>query len=274
MVLAWLVLPSLACAQVASSSWQWHVGIQLGEPGGWVRVRENHVRGTRLRIRNDLHVRSQQTLRLGAWRRLSSDSELHLGFTTSRLYGHARVTAPVHFNGTTVATGSLDTVTGFKDFMRFAVSYRRLLVDFGDGGSLWGSAGAEYVLLNFRLRGQIAPSSIGHELKEDFYVQELPVPMLGLHLRYPLAHGWLLKAGYEAGRLPWVNSLRTEGGEVRLAQTVVHARLGLEYPLSRHWNLRAYVFHDALVQSERSREDGNFIRLHATGAGLGLSYEP
>lgn len=62
--------------------------------------------------------------------------------------------------------------------------------------------GATYVMLNFKLGGAIAANSIGHELKEDFYVQELPVPMLGLHLRYPLTDALKLTADVTMGRLP------------------------------------------------------------------------
>jgi outer membrane scaffolding protein for murein synthesis (MipA/OmpV family) len=127
-------------------------------------------------------------------------------------------------------------------------------------------------MLNFTVSGSIAAGSVGNELKEDFYVQEVPVPIIGLHLRYPLADRWKLTADASWGRLPWVNSLRTEGGEVYTAQTNWEAMLGLEYAFSPHWKLAGYAFHRYYGQDERSREDGNQIRLNTTGGGLGVTY--
>lgn len=253
----------------------WHVAVQAEQavPNGWVRVRENAIQGTQLSIHDGLGVNRMQTIRLNAWKPLTDTSELHLGFSTSRLNGHTLIDAPVYYNGTTIAPGRLDTVTGFQDFIAFDASYWHQLVDFGNGGRLWGSVGATYVMLNFKLDGTITADSIGHELKEDFYVQELPVPMLGLHLRYPLTDALQLTADVAMGRLPWVNSLRTEGGEVRLAQTNKEEELGLEYRFAPHWQAVAYIVHRYLGQDERSREDGNVIRLSSTGIGLGVDYQ-
>jgi hypothetical protein len=249
----------------------WHVsaGVEQGTPGGWVRVREFDVRGTRLYLRDDLNVHRMQTLRLGAWKSLSADSQLHFGFASHRFTGHAVFASPVYFNGTTVpAGGHLDTATGWQDYMDLDASWWRRLYASGHGGTLWGSIGARYTLLNFRMHGTIATDSPGHELKEDFYVQELPIPTLGLHLRMPLATHWSLLGDFTAGRLPWVNSLRTEGGQVKLAQTHVEFRIGASDAFAPRWSLDLYAFHSALVQSERSREDGNFVRLHSSGIGL------
>ncbi|GAA0888990.1 hypothetical protein [Rhodanobacter soli] len=260
-------------AHADDDSWRVAVRAEQATPGGWVRVRENAIQGTQLPIRGGLGVNHMQTIRLDAWKPLSDASELHLGFSTSRLNGHTLIDAPVYYNGTTIAPGRLDTVTRFQDFMALDASYWHRLADFGNGGRLWGSVGATYVMLNFRLDGSIAADSIGHELKEDFYVQELPVPTVGLHLRYPLTDALKLTADVTLGRLPWVNSLRTEGGEVRLAQTNEEEALGLEYRFAPHWQALAYVVHRYLGQDERSREDGNAIHLSSNGIGVGIDHQ-
>jgi len=138
----------------------WHVAVQAEQavPNGWVRVRENAIQGTQLSIHDGLRVSHTQTIRLNAWKPLSDSSELHFGFSTSRLNGHALIDAPVYYNGTTIAPGRLDTTTHFQDFIAFDASYWHRLVDFGNGGRLWGSVGATYVMLNFRLDGSIAAS--------------------------------------------------------------------------------------------------------------------
>jgi hypothetical protein len=260
-------------AHADDDSWRVAVRAEQATPGGWVRVRENAIQGTQLPIRGGLGVNHMQTIRLDAWKPLSDAGELHFGFSTSRLNGHTLIDAPVYYNGTTIAPGRLDTVTRFQDFIAFDASYWHRLVEFGNGGRLWGSVGATYVMLNFRLDGSIAADSIGHELKEDFYVQELPVPTVGLHLRYPLTDALKLTADVTLGRLPWVNSLRTEGGEVRLAQTNEEEELGLEYRFAPHWQALAYVVHRYLGQDERSREDGNAIHLSSNGIGVGIDYQ-
>jgi hypothetical protein len=272
LLLATAVLAT-APARASDHSWQLMATGETGVPGGWVQVRENAIQGTRLHFSDNLNVNRMQTFRLQAWKPLSDVSELHIGFSTSQLDGHASTAVPVYFNGATIAPGRLSTITHFQDFLAFDASYWHRLVDFGNGGRLWGSVGATYVMLNFKVGGTIAADSVGSELKEDFYVQELPVPILGLHLRYPLTDALKLTADIDVGRLPWVNSLRTEGGEVRLAQTDEEETLGLEYRFTAHWQAVAYAFHRYFGQNERSREDGNVIRLRSSGVGLGVGYQ-
>lgn len=271
LVLPLLLAASLGCCPLHAAGWRVTLGAEQGWAGGWIRVRENEVPATRLRLNDDLSVDHMQSLRLLAWTPLGDAGELHLGLSTHRLDGSAQFTAPVYFNGTKVAPGRLDTVTHFQDFIELDASYWRHLADVGPG-SLWGSLGARYVMLNFRMQGTIAADSPGHELKEDFYVQELPVPMLGLHLRYPLGQALQLTADVSWGRLPWVNSLRTEGGEVRLAQSNSDEQIGLAYQLNPRWELTAYAFHTEFAQDERSREDGNAVYLHNSGVGISADY--
>ncbi|RUL74561.1 hypothetical protein [Dyella choica] len=264
----------LATVSVHAADYPWTLAI-YGEgsvPAGWVQVRENSVQGSKLDLDRNLHVHTMQTIRLLAWRPLSDVGEMHFGVSTSQLNGHAMTAVPVYYNGTTIAPGRLNTITGFQNFIAFDASYWHRLFDVGHGGRLWWSVGATYVMLNFKLNGTIAAHSAGHELREDFYVQELPVPVAGLHLRYPLTDELTFTADVSAGRLPWVNSLRTEGGEIRLAQSNDEALLGFEYRFAEHWQAMLYGFHRYFGQNERSREDGNVIRLRSNGVGFGLNY--
>ncbi len=260
-------------ARADDTSWHLQLSGEWSAPGGWVQVRENDIQGTRLHLSDDLDVNDMQTIRLQAWKSFSDGGELHLGFATHQLQGRSSTDVPVYFNGTTVAPGRLDTATHFQDFIAFDASYWHRLVDVGRGGSLYGSVGATYVMLNFVVHGTLAAGSVGNELKEDFYVQELPVPIFGLHLRYPLGGQLRFTADASWGRLPWVNSFRTEGGEVKTAQTHWEAVLGLEYTLSPRWKLAGYVFHRYYAQDESSHEDGNQISLATNGGGLGVTYQ-
>ncbi|WP_147281736.1 TonB-dependent receptor [Dyella solisilvae] len=263
----------MAHAQTDDTSWHIQLAGEVSVPNGWVQVRENAIQGTRLHFSDDLNVNDMQTIRLQVWKAFSDVSELHFGFATHQLLGNATTDVPVYFNGTTIAPGHMNTATNFQDSLAFDASYWHRLVEVGQGGGLYGSIGATYVMLNFRMRGTVAADSVGNELKEDFYVQEMPVPIFGLHLRYPLTDKWRLTADATWGRLPWVNSFRTEGGEVYTAQTNWEAVVGLDYRLSPHWKLAGYIFHRYYAQDESSHEDGNQISLATTGGGFGVTYQ-
>ena len=256
----------------ADDGWDLALDAEYGSPSGWVQVRENEIEGTRLHIDDDLDVNRMPTLRFRADKAFSDVSELHLEASASMLDGGATIDEPVNFNGATIAPGRLDTITHFQDFLAFDVAYWRRLHAFDSGGGIWGSVGLTYVLLNFRLQGAIAANSAGDELKEDFYVQEVPVPVFGLHLRYPFAASWQLLGDITVGRLPWVDSHHSEGGEVRIAQSDQYASIGAEYVFDEHWRASAYLFHSYFAQDERSHEDGNAIRLTSDGVGISVKY--
>src|SRR5207244_2182700 len=93
---------------------------------------------------------------------------------------------------------------------------------------LIGSAGLTYVSLNPMLTGH------GKSNSEDFYRQELPVPILGLRWDYPLRQRLLLRASLAGGALPRVDSLRKEGGTMYLQQSHADAGVGLAYLLGRN----------------------------------------
>jgi hypothetical protein len=270
---AWIaVFVPAATPAHADNGWDLSVLAEVGSPSGWVQVRENEIEGTRLHF-DDLDVNTMPGLHFRADKTFSDVSELHLGFSTFMLDGNTTIDEPVNFNGATIAPGKLETRTRFQDFVEFDAAYWHRFAGFGQGGGIWGSIGATYVLLNFRLNGTLAPDSVGNELKEDFYVQELPVPMFGLHLRYPFANAWELDADASAGRLPWVDSLRTEGGEVKLAQTNEEVSVGLDYHLGNRWHAGGYLFYSYFAQDEKSHEDGNAIRLDSTGIGIKVGYQ-
>lgn len=261
-----------ATAAHAAGSWRWDLSVENGRPSGWVQVRENAIEGTRLHFADDLNVHSMSGLRMAARKTLGPRGQWHLSLASYRLTGNAAIAQAVYFNGTTIAPGPLRTATRFPHFLRFDTSWWRRLAGGPDRASLWGSAGLAFVMLNFRLHGTVAASSAGTETKEDFDTQELPVPMLGLHLRYPLGRGWRFKASGDAGHLPWIDSLRREGGIVRLTQTDVDLAVGFDKRLTRDWRLGLAAYSRNYAQHERSREDGNVIHLRDRGLRIGVSH--
>jgi hypothetical protein len=122
------------------------------------------------------------------------------------------------------------------------------------------------------LTGTIALGSAYTDTKENFFEQELPVPQLGLHLRHSLNNKLAFNADFIAGLLPWVNSMRKEGGAMWISQVQTDTQLGLNYHFNTRWQAKAFVFHSDYLQKEQSHEDTNLIHLHANGLGLSITH--
>ena len=272
-------IPFLACgvanARDSESFAHWRVALTLGygDPSGYVQVRENQIEGTRLDFGSDLGVNHLSNEALHVAYRIDPDQSVQMVLRNCTLSGSMVLPQDVHFNGATLAAGTrLRTITHFPDFLRATVFYQRTFSQFPNGGSLSGRAGFTFDGLTFKLDGTLTPDSIGHEMKEDFVTQELPVPMIGAQLDEPVNGRLAFVASLDGAWLPRVNSLRTEGGEVTLAQTDMDATLGLDYALTPSLGLTGDYRFGYFKQDERSREDGNRILLKSQSVELELSY--
>ena len=200
------------------------MGGQVGVPRGDVQVRENQIRGTRLQLHRDLGIDTSESLTLGAAYHLTALDALRLTFDSVFLYGSSRLPTEVEFNGTTLRAGTdIDTR---PEFFRLTALYERRLLALGRGGYLAGHVGLTYVFLTFKLHGAVSSRTKDPDLGEDFLIQELPVPLLGFRIDRPLVDRLSLIGSLTGGYLPRVDSLRYEGGEVRLSQTTPTRRLG------------------------------------------------
>ena len=148
------------------------------------------------------------------------------------------------------------------DFWRLTLAYERKILQLGPGGTLVGSAGLTYVYFNPKVNGN----------PEDFYLQELPVPVLGLRMDYPLGDRLFFTASLAGGVLPRVDSGRKEGGTVFLQQSHADASLGLTYALTPALHVHASYRLRYFTQHELSHEDNNAFLLLDNGFRLGLSY--
>lgn len=254
------------------STWKLELFGESGSPSGVVRVRENQIVGTRFDLRRDLGIRRATTVGVRAVRPVGKKGAIHLWFAGSTLTGSATLGRTSYFNGTTLEPDRVSSGTRFLDDWRLEATYWRRVTRFANGGSFWLSGGLTFVSLNFKLNARIAAGSARHETKEDFNTQELPIPIIGIHLDDPVAKRLDALADVEVGHLPWVSSFRYEGGLVKLTQTHEDARLGLRYRFSAAWSARLYWFHYAYQQHERSHEDGNYIRLNQQGIGFGIGH--
>lgn len=272
------LIPAAALAQVLmpepgfARAWAMGVWGESGLVSGWVQVRENAIEGTRLGLRGDLGVNVLSGWGFQVTRRMGASSSLGLTVGSYRLVGRATPPQPVFFNGATLQAGApLETDVSFPDYLRVTLLYRRRLTRRHAPVSLGLRAGLDVTLITFRLHGTLAPNTVGRETKEDFLSQELPVPLLGLDLDVPLSARLDFLTGATGGYLPWVPSLRHEGGEVRLRQDEEELDAGLRWRVTERLTARGLAFWKGFGQDERSHEDGNRIRIDSGGLRLAAS---
>jgi hypothetical protein len=260
----------LASGRIASAQDRWELAMQgeIGIPQGFVQVRENEIQGTHLDLRHDLGIETSESFGLEVVRRLSSGSDLRLSVDALLLYGSAALPSDVFFNGATLQGGTRLETRPF--FLRVSALYERPLAHLVGGGSLAAGVGFSYVLLNFRLHGALAATTQGAETSEDFLTQELPVPLLTLRIELPIGRALSLTSVVTGGWLPSVNSLRSEGGVVRISQGHGDVSIGMRRRLGAKLRLDATIHGSYFTQHEVSREDDNDIRLRSLGVGLAL----
>ena len=148
--------PSLAaCAgsMASDSPWELSVGGQVGVPRGYVQVRENQIRGTRLQLHRDLGIDTSESLTLGAAYHLTALDALRLTFDSVFLYGSSRLPTEVEFNGTTLRAGTdIDTR---PEFFRLTALYERRLLALGRGAISRGTSASR---MSFSPSNSTAPS--------------------------------------------------------------------------------------------------------------------
>lgn len=268
-----ILYTSQTFAQSDPSPTRWEISLagQIGVPSGYIKVGENRgvdVPGTRLGLHGDLGLNLSGAAEVAAGYHLTPRDSLRLSLFTFFLEGSTTLDRDIFYNGTAFVGGS---PVDFKfTFPRFTLAYERDLLPLGEGGGLSGTVGLTYVSLNAVLRGT-GPLGGRKESPEDFFRQELPIPLLGLRAEYPLAPRLRLVASLAGGYLPWVDSLRSEGGTVRLTQAHVDGYAALSYTLTPALSLEGGYRYTYFSQHEKSHEDDNLFVLSDSGVVLGLT---
>lgn len=266
-VLAWMAcLPVAARAQTpvagpTTSFSRWEVSLdgRVGAPGGTVKVTEATSPGTRLNLRSDLGITVSEAVEAGVAFFVTPRDAIRATLLNYFLDGSATIDRPFNYNGPTFPAGH---VSSTLDYWRFSLGYERQLLALGAGGRLAGSLGLTYVSLD----------AVVHGNHEDFFRQELPVPIVGLRADYPLAGRLGLTASVSGGALPRVDSLRKEGGTVWLRQSHADAGLGLAYDVTHALQVRAGYHFTYFFQEEKSHEDTNTFELTDHGFQAGLQW--
>ncbi len=240
--------------------------LKVGEfPTGSNKLGGGGTPGTLLRLR-DLGIDLSETLEGSVALHITPLDAVRASYLYYFLDGSTTVHGPsVVYNGEEFTGGPLRTNA---DFYRLSLAYERTLLSQAPGEQLIGSVGITYVNLYPTLTGR--GQSKG-EQGEDFYKQELPVPILGLRWDHPLLPHWLLRASVSGGGLPRVDSLRQEGGTVYLQQSHADVGLRLVYLFGQHAQLEAGYHFTYFFQHETSHEDNNLFELIDNGVQAQLT---
>jgi len=241
-----------------STHWEFSLDAQVGIPRGYIKVGEVEVSGTRLQLHQDLGIDVSEAVEAQVGYHLTPRDALRVTFLHYFLRGNTTTSTPVTYNGETFPPGSLTTNA---DFLQVSLRYGRGLLTTAEGVHLTGSIGLSYTYLYPKV----------NDNAEDFYLQELPVPIAGLRLDAPLGRRLGLTAFVEGGGLPRVSSGRQEGGTVYLSQQQAAAGLGLIYTLIPSVQLTAGYRLTYFFQHETSHEDNNAFQLIDNGIRLGVN---
>ena len=267
-------LPARSDAQPATTAQEspvtpaprWEVSLEgrVGFPTGYIRVSETVTHGTRLRL-SDLGLDVSETVEAGVAFWLTPRDAVRATYLYYVLRGSTTLDRAILYDGREYSPGHVDTNA---DFWRASLAYDRVLASVLDHGRLIGSAGLTYVHFNPGL------TQHGKTKAEDFYLQEMPVPIVGLRFDYPVTQRLGLRASVAGGLLPKVDSLRTEGGTVYTWQSHADAGLAVTYALTPRLGVEAGYQYTYFHQHEKSHEDNNVFELidHGLRARLTLRF--
>jgi hypothetical protein len=251
-----------------SSRWEFSLGAYAGVPDGYIRVGENSDRGNRLRLKDDLGIKISESADLSATFHITPRDGIRLSFLYYFLRGQGLLDRSIVYNGEEFKNPG--HVVTDADFWRASLAYERTGVV--PGGFLTGSIGLTYVYFNPELTGH---PTIGasHSNSEDFFRQELPVPIVGLRFDIPLGDRFAARVSIGGGGLPRVSTGRKEGGTVYLEQVHGDAAGTLTYAFTPNMLLEVGPRLTYFFQHEKSHEDDNAFQLIDYGVRVGLTFK-
>src|SRR5215467_1823300 len=256
-----MMVPVPGLAQTQFDPWEFTIGGRIGAPVGHLQVGESigggSTPGTKLSL-SDLGVHVSETIEASVAYHFTPDDALRVSALYTFLRGDSTPSQSVVYNGLEFKPGSLHANT---DYWRVDLAYERALVR-SAADELIGSIGLAYVFFNPTLSNSQQNS---RENSEDFYLQELPVPIAGIRWSHALGQSWLLRLGVSGGGLPKVNSLREEGGTVYLQQSHADADVGIAYRWRGGAELEVGYHFTYFFQHETSHEDDNRFELIDNG---------
>jgi hypothetical protein len=245
----------LSSAVDTRQRWEVWLDGRIGFPTGYIRVSETVVHGSRLRL-SDLGIDVSESVEAGASFWITPRDAVRATYLYTFLRGGTTFDCAMLYDGREYTPGHVDANA---DFWRVSLAYDRVLTTVMDRGRLIGSVGLTYAWLNPGL------TQHGKAKAEDFYLQEMPVPIVGLRFEAPVTARLGIRASVAGGLLPKVDSLRKEGGTVYTWQSHADASVDATYAISETLSVEAGYQFSYFHQHEKSHEDNNVFELIDSG---------
>jgi len=259
-VLVCFVWVSPAVAAPARSEQGWWIGLQAGwgPVDGQVRVGEPSP-STPLGLGDDLGIDSAWVYSLDVSGTAGAKNRLAFKAESLSMSGSETFDKTVTFDEGSFPPGSSPKAD--PRFYLFDAEYVRLFGDMSRTSHWFLTAGLVHAYLDFRLGDQ----------SEDFYRQEVPMPLLGGGWELTTAHGWLQGAakGFQYNHL---NTGEKEGSTVYLDQSMVDVWAGWIGSISPRVRYSAGYRFFSFSQTENSSEDYNDFHCHLNALTASLSF--
>jgi hypothetical protein len=247
------------------------LGVFAGHPtNSYTRVREDTARGTYLYLDKDLGIPVVGEASLhGGWR-FDSDDALALAFSYIFIGGHRVLHGSIDYNATALEPGTdVAENPASVTWMAIELQYERELFRFAEGnrGLLALDLGLRLDVIDWRFSSAtVVAGSVKKEPGEDFLTQTIPIPVIGLTARIPIAEDWDIVLAARGFRLNHVSSGRVEGGIVYISESFIDATAGLVVRLSPSVQFAFGARYLYVDFDGESREDGNLVGLFSGGA--------
>ena len=249
--------------------WEFTIGGRVGAPVGHLQVGEFHggqgtvgaAPGTRLSL-NTLGIHVSEAVEASV--AVSFHRERRRALQRPSTISCAATARPASRWSTTARSSNPGPFTPTRTSARLDLAYERRLWR-SPADDLIGSIGLAYVYFNPTLTGH------GHSNSEDFYLQELPVPIAGLRWSHALGDHWLLAARRLGRRSAQGRQRAQEGGTVFLQQAQADADAGLVYRWRGGAELEIGYHFTYFFQHEKSQEDINDFELIDNGLRVRFS---
>ena len=230
LVLLAVFLPCAAWAQQPQEE-RWSAEARYAHSlhvSGTTRVREFQIRGDRLDLNEDLGVEQWNIYEAEIGRRLDSGDRIRFSYFYSRFSGSEHRGAPFDYNGASFLGGQ-DVNIEQSTYQRLAFLYEYTVSPRGSSSELYWLIGLYTDLLNVKIDAELDPDTESQEKGEDFGLQVLVWPTLGIGGRtratdalelWGEAFGWHI----QGTDIPY-----REGGEFHASQSAFDAVAGFRF---------------------------------------------
>ena len=135
---------------------------------------------------------------------------------------------------------------------------------------IYARAAIDYERLKFYVDAPVDKQSPKVETYEAFWLQQLPLPTIGLYANHRISDHWSVNTEAYGTYFPVTETWMKEGGSVHLQQTNFDAKMNVVYSL-KFLSVTPGIWFRHFRLKEKSLEDENEFLLNGVGYSMALS---